>query len=377
MPGGPPRAEGVLEQEPDHVVLGEQLGHRPEVRAADLALGGVDLVLLVLLPELVHPAQRVVGSERLCRDGVEDLLQCVASLRARGAAGRTGHRAGRSREGSPRRSGRRRTTRRARPARPRAPRTRRASPAPGTAGAAAGRSRRGTARTAAGATARTRTPRRAGRGRCPTGATSRASPLRSAACVGIEVFRTPVGEHAEALDGSARRRLRRTTGGEHRRLKLLSEGGGQGAHGWPQMITVVPASRCGCTSARSCVEVRGEIVAGLERWRTGALPRRSRLELLGGPLTCLVAAAGDEADPVGPRAEGDGVERFEQLRLGAHVRRRRRDELRLGDDGVTIGGVELVPLWPCFELGDRGALGVGELLVPAGSPRRAGRWRAR
>ena len=61
MSCGPPRAEGVLEQEPDHVVLGEQLGHRPEVRAADLALRGVDLVLLVLLPELVHPAQRVVG----------------------------------------------------------------------------------------------------------------------------------------------------------------------------------------------------------------------------------------------------------------------------------------------------------------------------
>ena len=79
----------------------------------------------------------------------------------------------------------------------------------------------------------------------------RAKPIAEGRLRGIEMFRTPVGEHAEALDGSARRRLRRTTGGEHRRLELLSEEGGQGAHGWPQMITVVPASRCDCTSARS------------------------------------------------------------------------------------------------------------------------------
>ena len=79
----------------------------------------------------------------------------------------------------------------------------------------------------------------------------RAKPIAEGRLRGIEVFRTPVGEHAEALDGSARRRLRRTTGGEHRRLELLSEEGGQGAHGWPQMITVVPASRCDWTSARS------------------------------------------------------------------------------------------------------------------------------
>ena len=129
MPGRPPRAEGVLEQEPDHVVLGEQLGHRPEVRAADLALRGVDLVLLVLLPELVDPAQRVVGSERLCRDARRGSAPVRGAPPARGAAGRTGRRAGRSREGSRRRSARRRTTRRARPARRRAPRIRRASPA--------------------------------------------------------------------------------------------------------------------------------------------------------------------------------------------------------------------------------------------------------
>ena len=38
MPGGPPGAERVLEQEADHVVLGEELGDRAEVGAADLSL---------------------------------------------------------------------------------------------------------------------------------------------------------------------------------------------------------------------------------------------------------------------------------------------------------------------------------------------------
>ena len=79
----------------------------------------------------------------------------------------------------------------------------------------------------------------------------RAKPIAEGRLRGIEVFRTPVGEHAEALDGSARRRLRGATGGEDRRFQLLSEEGGQGSHGWPQMITVVPASRCDWTSARS------------------------------------------------------------------------------------------------------------------------------
>ena len=139
----------------------------------------------------------------------------------------------------------------ARPDRRRAPRTRRASPARGTAGGAAGRSPRGTGRTAAGATARTRTPRRAARGRCRAGATSRAAhcggpPASASRCSGRRSANTPRLSMA-ARDAA----LRRTAGGEHRRLELLSEGGGQGAHGWPQMITVLPALRCDCTSARS------------------------------------------------------------------------------------------------------------------------------
>ena len=81
MPGRPPRAERVLEQEADHVVLGEELGHRRDVGAADLALGGVDLLLLLRLPELVDPAERVVGGEHLAREAGEDLLQRVLALR--------------------------------------------------------------------------------------------------------------------------------------------------------------------------------------------------------------------------------------------------------------------------------------------------------
>ena len=95
MPGRPPRAERVLEQEPDHVVLGEQLGHRPEVGAADLALRGVDLVLLVLLPELVHPAERVVGGERPRPAGRRGSARARAGPPARAAAARTDRRAGR------------------------------------------------------------------------------------------------------------------------------------------------------------------------------------------------------------------------------------------------------------------------------------------
>src|SRR5438874_5528562 len=53
MPARPPGTQRVLEQEPDHVVLGEQLRHRPQVRTTDLPLRRVDLVLLVFLPELV------------------------------------------------------------------------------------------------------------------------------------------------------------------------------------------------------------------------------------------------------------------------------------------------------------------------------------
>jgi hypothetical protein len=53
-------------------VLGEELGHRTEVCSADLALRVVDLFLLVLLPELVHPSEGVVSCEDLCREVGDD-----------------------------------------------------------------------------------------------------------------------------------------------------------------------------------------------------------------------------------------------------------------------------------------------------------------
>ena len=49
-------------------MLGEQLGYRSDVRAADLALRGVNLVLLVFLPELVDPPERIVADKDLPRE---------------------------------------------------------------------------------------------------------------------------------------------------------------------------------------------------------------------------------------------------------------------------------------------------------------------
>ena len=75
MTGCPPGPERVLEQEADHVVLGEELRHRAEVGAADLALGGVDLVLLLALPVLVDPAEAIVRGEDLLRERLHDRLE--------------------------------------------------------------------------------------------------------------------------------------------------------------------------------------------------------------------------------------------------------------------------------------------------------------
>ncbi len=67
MAGGPPRTERVFEQELDHIVLGEQLGHRRDVGATDLAPALVHSVFALCLPELVNPAERVIGSKNLRR----------------------------------------------------------------------------------------------------------------------------------------------------------------------------------------------------------------------------------------------------------------------------------------------------------------------
>ena len=84
MAAGPPRAERVLEQEADHVVLGEELGHRREVGAADLATGVIDFLLPLGLPELVDPAKCVVGAEQFGRQVGKDpsrRVRCSAAKR--------------------------------------------------------------------------------------------------------------------------------------------------------------------------------------------------------------------------------------------------------------------------------------------------------
>ena len=80
VPARPPGAERVLQQEPDHVVLGEELGHRRQVGAADLVAALVDLVLALALPELVDPAQGIVGGEQRGRQALEDGLEPAAVL---------------------------------------------------------------------------------------------------------------------------------------------------------------------------------------------------------------------------------------------------------------------------------------------------------
>lgn len=68
-----------MQQEQDHIVLGEQLGDRRQLVGADLHLGLVDLFLLVRLPELVDPSQAVVGFEH----GLRQIFEQVFHLRSR------------------------------------------------------------------------------------------------------------------------------------------------------------------------------------------------------------------------------------------------------------------------------------------------------
>jgi hypothetical protein len=74
---GPPGAERVVQQELHHVVLGEELGHRGEVGAANLAPAAINLIFLLCLPELVGPAQAVVRGKDRHRQAGEDALQAL------------------------------------------------------------------------------------------------------------------------------------------------------------------------------------------------------------------------------------------------------------------------------------------------------------
>ncbi len=64
-----------MEQKLHHVILGEQLGDRRQFIGADLPAGSVDLLLPSGLPELIGPAQRIVGPEYFRRQRIQQPAQ--------------------------------------------------------------------------------------------------------------------------------------------------------------------------------------------------------------------------------------------------------------------------------------------------------------
>ena len=75
MASTPPSPDGVVEQEFDHVVLGEELRDRWQGPSVDLLTALVDLVLPLALPELIDPTQAIVGGENLGRQARQQLLK--------------------------------------------------------------------------------------------------------------------------------------------------------------------------------------------------------------------------------------------------------------------------------------------------------------
>ena len=63
-----------MKEEEHHVVLGEELGHGRQLVRTDLDAALVDLVLLLRLPELIGPAQRVVRGEDRGGQRLEEAL---------------------------------------------------------------------------------------------------------------------------------------------------------------------------------------------------------------------------------------------------------------------------------------------------------------
>ena len=83
-PCRPPGPQGVVEQEAHHVGLGEELGNSGQLPGSDLDLGGVDLVLLLGLPELIDPAKAVRGGKDLQRQIGHQALEPLLMLRRQG-----------------------------------------------------------------------------------------------------------------------------------------------------------------------------------------------------------------------------------------------------------------------------------------------------
>jgi hypothetical protein len=80
----PPGPQGVVEQEADHVGLGKELGDGRQLPCTDLDFGGVDLVLLLGLPELIDPTEAVGGGEDRKLQVGHQALQFLLVLRRQG-----------------------------------------------------------------------------------------------------------------------------------------------------------------------------------------------------------------------------------------------------------------------------------------------------
>ena len=81
---GVPRAEGVIQEEVHHVILGEELGDGGEFVGADLLAGFIDDLLLVGLPELVGPAEGIGGEEGVGGEGIDEFAESDLALGGEG-----------------------------------------------------------------------------------------------------------------------------------------------------------------------------------------------------------------------------------------------------------------------------------------------------
>ena len=79
-PAHAPRADGVVQEEQHHVVLGEQLGDGRQFVGADLPLLPIDLLLPLGLPELVGPAERIRGLEHGCGQLIQQPFEFLPRL---------------------------------------------------------------------------------------------------------------------------------------------------------------------------------------------------------------------------------------------------------------------------------------------------------